>query len=175
MASSSLDTQQSCHQGVDILTGVVERQGRTHSGLQTKATQNGLRAVMTGPYRDPFLVKCLAHVLGAKAIENKGKHAGLVPCRPNQMEAGDSEQSRRRVGEQVVLVASDIRHSDLLEVIEGGAQADRVSNIAGSRFESRRGSVVNRLLKRDVGNHAAAALPGWSVVENIGFSEDDAY
>ena len=48
------------HEGIDLLAGVVEGQGRPHRGFLPETAQDGLGAVVAGAHRDAFLVERLA-------------------------------------------------------------------------------------------------------------------
>ena len=43
----------------------------------------------------------------------------------------------RGVVEQRVLVAADVLDADALDVLEGGAEVDRIGDVAGAGFEAR--------------------------------------
>ena len=171
---SGLDAEQGGYQGVDIFAGVIQRQGRADRGFEAEPAQDGLCAVMSRPHRDTFLVQRLADILGAETIENEGEDTGLVFCGADQMQPRHGEQSLGCVGQQVVLVAGNILHTDLFEIVEGGAQTHCVGNVPCAGFETRWRNVVYSLLKSYVHDHAATALPWRSVVEDVALAKNHA-
>jgi hypothetical protein len=77
------------------------------------------------------------------------------------------------VGEQVLLVATDVLHPDPLEIVQGGSEPDGVRDAAGTGLEPDRRRLVLRLFERDVANHVAAALPRRHGVQQVGLPVQD--
>ena len=80
--------------------------------------------------------------------------------RPDQRQARHGAQAVKRISEQPVLVGGDIGHADRVEIVDGGAEPDRVGDGAGAGLELLRRLLVDALLEGHVLDHAAAALPG---------------
>ena len=91
MPASGLYAQQRYNERVNILAGVVERQGRAHRGLKPEPAQNRLGAVMSRADRNSFLIEGLAHVFGAEAVENEREHARFLARGPDEMQPWDGE------------------------------------------------------------------------------------
>ena len=71
-----------------------------------------------------------------------------------------------------MLVAANVLHTDPVKIVDGCAQADRIGDVAGAGLETRRGWLVDSLLKSDIDDHVAATLPRRRLVEQILFPED---
>ena len=93
-------------------------------------------AVMAGAYGDALAVEGGADVFGAVAIEDEGEHTGFFFGGADEAEAGNGLQGAGGVGQEVVLVAGDVGHADAVEVVDGGAEADGVGDVAGAGFEA---------------------------------------
>src|SRR5689334_10671106 len=119
-----------------------------------------------------FLIQRFSHFFWRNIIEDEREYAGFLFCCPNQAQAGDGQQTSSSVLQKLVLVVSDVLHANFFKVVESGTQTYRVSNVSRPCFESRWGSLINGLLKRDIDDHVAAALPWRCVVENVGFTEN---
>ena len=78
---------------------------------------------------------------------------------PTKRKAGHGAQPVERVVEQVVLVGRDVGHADRLDIVDRGAEPDRVGDVAGAGLELLRRLLVDALLEGDVLDHVAAALP----------------
>jgi len=120
---------------IHFLAGVVEGQGGPHRGFQAEAAQDGLGAVVAGAHGDAFLVEGLAHFLSLEAFQHEGGDAGLVPRRADDAQAGNGFEAVGGVFQQGVLVAGDVFQADAFHVVQGGAQAHGVGDVAGAGFE----------------------------------------
>src|ERR1019366_7990834 len=147
-------------QGVNLLAGIVERQRRAHCTFQSVAAQGGLGAVMSRADSDAFLVQGRADILRAEAVEDEGQNTCFFPGCADEAQTVDFRQSTGGVLEQLGFVPGDILDADAIEVVDSGAQSDRIGDVTGACLESGRWRVVDRALEGDVGNHVAAALPG---------------
>lgn len=56
---------QDTHHVIDFFTCIVKSNGRTYSGLDTKAPQDRLGTVVSCPDGDAFFIECLANFFGA--------------------------------------------------------------------------------------------------------------
>ena len=66
---------------------------------------------------------------------------------------------------QFVFIVRDALHTDGLQVIDGGAEPDHARYVRRSGFEFIGQFVVDRLIKADLEDHVAAALPWRHCVE----------
>src|ERR1700685_1859830 len=75
LRTSELKAVQSRHERVDVLFRVVRRERRADGALETEATEDRLRAVMSRTHRDAFAIEELAHFFGALTVEHERNHA----------------------------------------------------------------------------------------------------
>ena len=87
---------------------------------------------------------------------------------------GTASNRCRRVGEQIVFVGSHRFQAELLEVVDGGAQADGAGDVRRAGLELVRQRVVGRLLERDRADHVAAALVRRHRLQERGLAVQDA-
>ena len=73
----------------DILSCVVESEGRTNRAFEPETAQNRLRTVMAGAHRDPLAVKRFADVLGPAAVDDEGHDACALARRADEAHAAD--------------------------------------------------------------------------------------
>ncbi len=72
----------------------------------------------------------LSDVVGVDALQLEAHHAAapVRVCGPEDAQALDLGQALQRVGGQVALVGADVVHADSGEVVDRGAQADRLGD-----------------------------------------------
>src|SRR5208283_4540074 len=126
--------------------------------LDAHTPQNRLRAVVTGTDSDALLVERDTYILGSNIVENEREHARFLTRCADQLQAWYGEQTRRGVVQKLVFIGSNTFHADLFDIVERGAEPNRVRNIAGARFKPRRSYVAGGLLEGDIHNHVAAAF-----------------
>src|SRR5277367_5352220 len=73
-----------------------------------------------------------------------------------------------------MFVARNVWHPNALDIINGRAKPDSIRDVPGASFEPARRWLIRGLLKRDVLNHVAAAMPGLRVFEHIELAVNDA-
>ena len=135
-------------QRVDILVRVVERERRPHRRLEPEAAQDRLRAVVAGAHRDAFPVERLADVLGAAAVEHEGDDARAFARRADEAQPRNAREPATVALDQLVLVARDRLDADAVEIVDRGAEADGVGDIAGAGLEPRGAGLVERASRR---------------------------
>ena len=130
--------------------------------LDAEAAQDRLRAMVAGAHGDALLVERRADVFGAEAVEHERDDARLLRGRADRGAGrGRVAATSVAVAQQLVLVAARRCSMPIaIHVVERGAEAHGVGDVAGAGLEARRRPLVRRLLERDVGDHVAAALPG---------------
>ena len=152
---------------VDLVEGVVERERRTHRGLQTEASQNRLRAVVPSPHGNAVGVECLAHLQRLVAGQHEGQHAGLFFGRADQSHPGNVGQQGSGVLEQCMLVGRDPLDAVLLDVTQRLTERNGVGDVAGAGLELVGQPLLQRAFQGEVGDHVAATLPGRRFLEGF--------
>jgi len=154
--------------------GVVETQRRPHGALHAKATQDRLSTVVASADGDSLLIESRPHRLGSLPIEQEREDAGLVIRTTEQPQAGNGEQQRRGIGQQILLRPLDRMHADPLHVLQGRGQTHGVGDVAGTGLEALGRILVKVALKGDVADHVAAPLPGGHGTQQIPLGVENA-
>src|SRR4029450_4137771 len=95
-------------QDIDFLPSIVESKGRPGGRRHAKTLHDRHGAMMAGTHRHSFLIENRPHVMGVNMIKHKGDHADFFPRGPDDSKPFDAGQSGGAVGEQVMLMGSDL-------------------------------------------------------------------
>src|SRR5438128_12576275 len=98
---------------------------------------------------DAFLIDDGSDVVRMDAVENKGKHAGLLPSRADDSESGNLPQSFGRVREKLMFIGLDGFPVESAHIIDRGGQADSAGHVRGAGFELSGDGVVSGFLNWD--------------------------
>ena len=93
---------------------------------------------------------------------------------PTSVSPGYGVSTLGAVRQELVFASCDVGHPEPRHVVERGAEADRVGDVAGARLEAERRRVVDRPFERDVHDHVAPALVGRRLLEDRGLAVHDA-
>ena len=126
------DTVQRCDQYVYILAGVVGRKDRAHRRFNAETAQDGLGTVMPGAHGNTLFVECDANIVRALVVEHQRDDPSLFPGCADNLQARHRAQAGSGVFEKVVFIPTDVFQPDGSDIIQGGAQTNRVSNVSGA-------------------------------------------
>src|SRR5690349_24130033 len=102
-----------------------------------------------GPHRHAGTIDDGRNVVRMGALELEGGDRALVARMTEDAQRVDLAQPVMRIGDQVALVRLDAGLADRLDVVEGGAEADRLrSEEHTSELQSRRDLVCRLLLEK---------------------------
>ncbi len=127
---------ESRNERVNLFASVVQSERGPDGRLDPEAAEDGLGTVVARPDRNTLTVEGRAHVFGAEAVEDKGKNAGFFARRSDQSQARNTVERVGGVEQQVMLVAGNIGHTDAVQVVDGRAKANGVSDVTGAGFEA---------------------------------------
>src|SRR5215471_17219717 len=96
--------------------------------------------------------------MDACEIERENAEPALTGL--DQAQTGDARQSVDAVPGQRLLMLENIVAPEFFDEIDRGAEPDRAGDVGGAGFEAVRRVLELALLKRDIEDHLAAALPG---------------
>ena len=82
-----------------------------------RSVHHRLRTVMPCANCNSLLIENGSNVMRMNAIEDKGEHAGLLPCSADEAHAGDCSDSLRGISEQIVFVNCDVAHAKPIELL----------------------------------------------------------
>src|SRR5262249_49666078 len=111
-AMARLQSTQGGDERVDVVIGVVERQGRPNRRLQAEAPQDGLGTMMSRAYGDAFLVEQPADLFSLLSQKHEREHAGLLRRSADERQPRHRQQPFGRVGVKLVLVAVHVAKAD---------------------------------------------------------------
>ena len=99
---------------IDFFAGVVEGQRGPHRLLHPKTPQDRLGAVVSRPHGNAFAAERLSDLGGREALEHERRDAGFIGGGTDQAEARNREQALRGVGQQIMLVTTDVLDAERL-------------------------------------------------------------
>ena len=114
---------------------------------------------MPGAHRHVVPVEHRRKVVRMNPFEVEGQDAEPALPGADQPQTGDPRQPVDTVAGQRLLVFEDVGAPQPLDEIERGAEPDRAGNVRGAGLEAVRRLLKHGLLKGDVEDHLAAALP----------------
>src|SRR5439155_10080714 len=94
------------HQSIDITLIIVQIQAGPRRGRHAQPTMQGLRAVMSGPHGDAFLIQDLRHVMRVHALQRERHHPAAVfhVARTKHRQSRYIAERVQRVGGEPLLV-----------------------------------------------------------------------
>jgi hypothetical protein len=124
-------------EGFDVLGRIVERERRTHRGLETENVARS--AERNHGRRAPRSLPCRAPCRRRHAVEHERHNPGALARSADEAQARDRPQSRDRLLEQLMLVERDPFQVDAVEIVDRRAETDRVADVSASGPASRSG------------------------------------
>src|SRR4051794_16945278 len=106
--------------------------------------------MVAGAYSDAFLVKQPTDVFRAAIRQDKGQHTDFFTCVADDSQAVDMAKSVGRMLQKLMLMRGDVFQAKLADIIERGAEADRVRDAWSTSFESGRGISIGRFFECDI-------------------------
>jgi len=100
------------------------------------------------------------NVMRVRALHVEGDNRPLAGRRAENAQRVDRPQPLVSVSQQPLLMGADARAADPLDIIERGAEADRLDDRRRARLEAVRWVVVGHGVERHYVDHLAAALVG---------------
>jgi hypothetical protein len=125
-------------------------------------------------HRDALAIEVIANLFCAETFQHEGDYASLFLCRADDAQPRNLLQSRGGVGQEHMFVARDIDNADTIKIMDGRAQANRVSYVSRAGLKSLRRRLIEHLLEGDILNHVAAALPWRHLIQHLGLTKNHA-
>src|SRR5438067_1096744 len=152
---------QSVDELVDLLLHRVEIEARAVRRGDAELLHQRLAAMMSRADRDSLHVEDLRDVVGMDAVDVERDDAGAaLRGRAVQGDARHLAQPSERVCGQLVLVRLDRVEADARQIVDRGAESDRLRHRRGARLELVRQLAPRRLLDPDRVDHVAAGEEG---------------
>src|SRR5580658_4788108 len=111
-----------------------------------------------GAHRDAGAVDDGRDIVRMRALHLEGNDRALVARLADDAQRVDLAQPLMRVGDEPVLVRLDARLANRLDVVDGGAEADRLHDRRGPGLEPVRRLAVGYAILMDLADHLAAAV-----------------
>ena len=139
----------------------VDGEARAQRAPDAEALHQRLGAVMPGADRDAPLVEQRGAVVRVDPldVERDDRALDLGVPRPVHRDAGDRRERVEALRGDRLLVGGHARHAELVEVLDGGVEADGGRDRRRARLEAPRQVVPLRVVDPDLLDHLAAA-PG---------------
>ena len=99
------------------------------------------------------------------ALDHKRENSRSVRRAADDAQTWNARQITRSVFQQKSFLRCNALHSHAIKIVESGAEANGIGDIARAGFKARRGFLINGPLKGDVRNHVASALPGGETLQ----------
>src|SRR3979409_2190915 len=113
-----------------------------------------------GPHRDAGPVDDGRDVVRMRALQLEGHDGALLARMAENAERVDLAQPFMRIAHEAALVAPDARLADRLDIVDGGAEPDRLDDRWRAGLEAMRRLAVGDAILRHLADHLAPAIKG---------------